>query len=606
MQELIAYLTATHPLTGTQLRQYLETLLPHYMIPAHYVLLETLPLTANGKLDQSALPDPNRSGLRSNTDYSAPADHIEETLVHIWQQVLGIEPIGTRDNFFERGGHSLKATQVVSRIHNELGVEVSLKQLFMEPEITALARIIRSRKETAYQPFPSALQARHYPLSYAQQRLWILHHMTGAAVAYNIPAAFYLQEEILPDALNSAFRALVQRHESLRTAFIKIDGQPRQKIEPQLDFAVKYIDLTNQSDSRQREQKLADIANLELNTPFHLDRAPLLRVTLVKTAARKHLFLFTLHHIIGDGWSMQVLFRELGLLYQSFSNKEPNPLPPLTIQYKDFAAHQAARDFEAHKTYWLERLTGAPPYLPLPFDTPPQGERDYTGDSRTLFPQADCIAKLRRLAVQKSTTFSTIYLSVFMFFLYWLTKQEDIVIGMGVANRNHKDLENLIGFFVNILPIRIRFNSDMDFEQLIHQVRDACYDAYRFQDYPFDLMIKELNPKRVENRQPMLNVMYEYQSFSDLNLGWSPPDGSSSRRSPQEDSGAGFEFRTGTSKFDITFFVIDHGEAVELQMEYDTRLFRAGTIETFLNYVEKFSIKTAELPAAQNQTEETS
>ncbi|MCP4686918.1 MAG: amino acid adenylation domain-containing protein, partial [Desulfobacterales bacterium] len=600
-KDLAAYLESRAGLKIKEIRAHLKKTLPEYMIPSIFVLLDRFPLNPNGKIDRKALPDPTRAAIKPGEALAPPRDEAEKTLVRIWQTVLGVKRVGIHDNFFELGGHSLKAMQIVSRIRQSMEVKIELKNFFNAPTVAGLAPLVRAADAEAFAAIRPAPTREHYNLSHAQRRLWLLHYMKGAS-AYNMPAAYILEDVALDHgALEKAFNTLVERHEALRTAFVVVDGEPRQKILPRLRFTLRRIDPRGKEAAEKRAEKLAEkraeklaeklageMADQEASAPFDLASPPLLRAVSIRMAEKKYMILLTLHHIIGDGWSETILYREVLALYDAFRRGRPNPLPPPRIQYKDFAEWQNARGFEKEEAYWLNRLAGGPGRLKLPYDFPPGEERDFRGAAETRIIDPGAVRGVRRLAVQSNTTVSNVILAVFHLFLHRLTGQADFRVGMAIANRDHPDLENLIGFFVNILPIRIRVSDDMEFHELLEEVNRVTADAFRHQDYPFDLLVRKLHPARQANRQPVLNVVYAFQSFTDIHVDM----GLENRDGEEEDESAyaleNFEIPLKTSKFDLTLFVSHQEETLHLHLEYDTGLFRADTIHKHLSTLERF------------------
>ena len=497
--ELVAYLTAVDggALDLDEIRAHLTAALPEYMMPSHFVQLNEFPLTPNGKVDRQALPDPVavRSGVDGARTVAEPADPVaprneyEQRLLQIWRDVLGFDQIGMTDNFFQLGGHSLKAMQIASQIHKRLGVKVALRQVFQMPSIAELANVVRSADEEDFVGIEPAPPHPYYDLSHAQQRLWLEHQMEGA-VAYNIPHAFVFEEAPHTEALNQAFRTLLERHEVLRTAFVLVDGEPKQKVLTKLDFHVDEVDLRG----RDQPEKLArDYVDELVNTSFDLARPPLLRAAVVRLADRRFVFAFNLHHIISDAWSEAILCREISTLYEAFRNGRPSPLSPLRIQYKDFAVWQNRQEFQREEQYWLRQLAEMPDGIRLPYNTARGEKRDFRGGMETVELPEDLTAAMHEFAASRGTTVSTVVLAVFKLFLFQWTRQDDICVGLSVANRNHPDTESLIGFFVNILPIRTRLSTDMEFDELLRQIAGHLPRGLRTPGLP-------LRPARAETQ----------------------------------------------------------------------------------------------------------
>ena len=524
--------------------------LPPWMIPSQFIEVDAMPLTVNGKIDKARLPEPDRA---SSDD--PPRDALEARILALWRDVLGAEHIGIHDSFFEIGGHSLKAMQVMAR----LNARVRLSEFLTRPTIAALADAVRAATPSPYASIPPAPPREHYALSHAQQRLWLLHRMKGDA-AYNMPRAWRYEGDLDVDALRASFARVVARHEALRTGFEVIGGEPRQVIHADATLHLREVDLR---DERDPESAALAFAEREAVTPFDLAQPPLLRVHVLRLAEESLIVLLAMHHIVGDGWTMNILHRELAGESQS----------PLRIQYKDFAEWQNAADFSRDEEFWRETLRGAPEALRLPTDfTPAEAERDFRGDIERLRLSDDAVRALRALAMQHGTTLSNATLACFARVLQAISRQDDFCIGVSVANRSHPELEPLIGFFVNILPIRVRGGDDLD------AIAARVYDAFDHQDYPFDLLVRALNPGRVANRQPLLNVVYAFQNFADVNA------------TTHDDAFRDFPIAFRTSKFDVCLFVSQVGGGLLLELEYDTGLFRASTIRRILDAIERAAL----------------
>ena len=593
-ENLVAYAVAPSS-DVAELRAYLEGRLPGYMVPSHVVLLDAMPLTVNGKIDRGALRDQARFSERRRTVYAAPLTPLEMSLAQVWSQVLQVEHIGIHDGFFELGGHSLKAMQVVSRLHRDLNLKLNLRELFAAPTIAELAQLLASAGSDTFSAIPVAPRQEHYDLSHAQKRLW-LQDQLGESTAYNMPEAVAL--EVAPDlsALRRALSTLVDRHEALRTAFVAVDGEPRQHVLSGVAVDLVQVDVSAERDP---ETLAHERVRHEAHRPFDLTSPPLLRALLLKVHDRRHVFLLVMHHIIGDGWSINVLYRELLALYDAYRRGVSNPLKPLRIQYKDFTLWQNARGFAREERYWLERLAGVPERLRLPYDYAPTAGRDIQGRTEQAVLPAETVRELRALAVRKHTSLSSVVLALFELFLFQLTRQEDLCVGVSIANRNHPDLENLIGFFVNILPVRTWLSSQMEFETLLEQIVGAMNEAFEYQDYPFDLLVEKLNPDRSLNRHPIANVIYAFQNFEDIFIDIGLRGGARPAETRGDDASALKAFDVGfeTSKFDLTLFVADHGEGLSLSMEYDSGLFRRETIVRYLSTLQRFSERIALQPS---------
>ncbi|HZU33902.1 MAG TPA: amino acid adenylation domain-containing protein, partial [Candidatus Angelobacter sp.] len=511
-KQLVAYLVSSskEPVDTAKLRSNLALRLPDYMVPTAFVFLPALPLTPNGKLDRRALPAPERQ-LES---YRAPRTPDEEMLCGIFADVLSLDRIGIDDNFFSLGGHSLTATRLVSQIRATLEVDLPLKLLFEAPSVGQLAPHLRGARMTriplAPQPRPERL-----PLSNSQQRLWFIDQLEGSSAQYNLPEALRLRGELDLAALRRSIQSVVDRHETLRTHFAYAGGAPFQIIDPQLKIALPVEDISALSDGEQQASVLAAL-NQEFERPFDLSKGPLFRMRLFKLGEHDHVFLRTLHHIISDGWSQAVFNNEFMQLYEAFRHGKPDPLPALAVQYVDYAIWQRLWLTEEKVTsdleYWKKQLVGIPEQLELPKDRPRQARRTYVADVFSITVPANVLAGLKQVGQANDATLYMVLLSAFALLLQRYSGQNDIVVGSPIANRQDSQLENLIGFFVNSLIMRVRPGIEQGFPQLLASVRNVALEAYQHQDLPFERLVEELSPERRLNAAPIFQVIFALQN----------------------------------------------------------------------------------------------
>jgi amino acid adenylation domain-containing protein len=569
------------PLDSDQLRAHLQKSLPDYMVPASFVILESLPLTTNGKVDRKALPAPELAGAAGAANYVEAQTMVQEILAATWIAVLKVERVGINDNFFELGGHSLLATQVISRIRESFQLEIPLRAIFEAPTIATLsARIeaeLKSGHGTSAPPITIVSRDEPLPLSFAQQRLWFLDQLEPLSVAYNMPAVLRLVGPLKVDVFETSLEEIIRRHESLRTRFVLKDGQGRQEICDPYPLDVPVIDLTALP-AAEREAEVGRMALLEANEPFDLRQVPQIRVKVLRLAEDEHVVLFTMHHIVGDGWSFTVLTRELGILYDAFSRGEASPLPELAIQYADFAAWQ--RDWlqgealEQQLNYWRKQLANIPDQLELPIDKPRPAVQHFRGSTESITLSPELTAKVRALSYKQGSTIYMCLLAIFQTLLYRYSGQTDIVTGSPIANRNRSEIESLIGFFVNALVLRTEVDGDLTVRQMIARVREVCLGAYAHQDVPFEQLVEELQPERDLGRQPLFQVMFILQNL------------------PQEISVSTglkirpFEAESTTAKFDLSFFWAE-AESLMGSIEYNTDLFERSTIVRMLGHFEQ-------------------
>jgi|GEM_PF-166635 len=509
---LVAYVVLNPGQTAAtaELRTHLKNKLPDYMTPAQFVLLPELPLNSSGKVDRHALPEVEAGAGEGR----APRTPEEEVLCQIFAEVLGLERVGIDDNFFDSGGHSLMATRLASRVRSMLGVELPLRTLFESPTVAGLRPHLR-QAEKARAPLVAEPRPERLPMSYAQQRLWFLDQLQGKSTEYNVPEALRLRGELDYPALERALSAIVQRHEILRTRFAEAeDGQPVQIIEPESLVFLQIEDLSG-LDEGSRQRQIAAAKKNEQEQPFDLARGPLLRMKLFKLDERDHVLLRTFHHIVTDGWSQGTFNREFMLLYEAFHQNQADPLQPLSIQYADFALWQRKwldETLADQLAYWKQQLTGIPEELALPKDRPRPPRQTFAAGACQITLSPEQTAALKRLSQGSQATLFMTLLALFATLLQRYSGQDDVVLGSPIANRQEEQLEQLIGFFVNSLVLRVRLNPAQTFSELLSGVRKMALDAYRHQDLPFERLVEELSPQRSLNKTPLYQVLFLLQN----------------------------------------------------------------------------------------------
>jgi amino acid adenylation domain-containing protein len=560
-------------------RESLRQRLPEYMIPSSFVVMDKLPLTANGKVDRRALPAPTRE-VEGGGEYVAPRTPAEEVLCGIWAEVLGVERVGVWDDFFELGGHSLLATQVVSRVRGAFGVALPLRRLFEVPRVEGLARAVEAALSGGVaeaEAMVAVSRERSLPLSFAQQRLWFLDQLEPGNSEYNLPGALRLLGGLDVGALERSINEVVRRHESMRTTFAVVEGEPVQVISPHSPVTLPLTDLSSVSET-EREAEVARLLDAEARRLFDLREGPLVSATLLRLGAEEHILFFTMHHIISDGWSIGVLVREVVALYEAFSAGRPSPLADLKIQYADFAVWQ--REWlqgvvlEEQLSYWKRQLAGAPPVLELPTDRPYSTATGMEGATVTLELSEALTESLKALSRREGVTLFMTLLATFQTLLSRYTGQEEIVVGTPIANRNRAETEPLIGFFVNTLVMRTDISGDPSFEQLLGRVREVALGAYAHQDLPFEKLVEELQPERDLSRSPLFQVMFILQNA---------PQGELAAQGLRFGS---IEVQGGTAKFDLTLAAGESEGRLRCEVEYRTGLFDASTIKRMLGHFE--------------------
>ncbi|MBV8200654.1 MAG: amino acid adenylation domain-containing protein, partial [Acidobacteria bacterium] len=607
-RHLVAYVVPrTGRLDEAELRQYLKRRLLEPMVPAAWVSLPALPLTENGKVDRRALarivPKEQAPTAAPSASPAPPAARTpaEELLVGIWQQVLGRERIGLHESFFDLGGHSLLATRVTSRVGDVFGVDLPLRALFETPTVAGLAAQIEALRSAgaaaARPPLARADRSRPLPASFSQQRLWFLDQLEGGGSAYNVPLGLELAGPLAPQALAAAWRHVVRRHEALRTCFpaAQSTSQVVQVVVEDLAVGLPVVDLrplaglAGPADSgRQAARRLTLQAARD---PFDLRRAPLVRALLLRLPdvaseepshageagprQPRHLFVACLHHIVCDGWSLGILLRELGALYGAALAGRPSPLPPLAVQYGDFAVWQRAwlsgEVLAEQLAYWRRRLAGAPALLALPTDRPRPAVQSFRGGQRTLPLPADLADRLHELGRRQGTTLFMTLLAAWGVQLARLSGGEDVPIGTPIANRGQTEIEPLIGFFANTLVLRLDLAGDATGGELLRRVRELTLDAFAHQDLPFEKLVEELRPERSLAHSPLFQVVFLLQ---------------------QQEQEAAFEIpgvraeplrlAADTAKFDLMLGATAEDGGLSLSLEFNQDLFDAATAKRLL------------------------
>ncbi|NCS00741.1 MAG: amino acid adenylation domain-containing protein [Microcystis aeruginosa G13-11] len=571
---LVAYIVAHYeriPMIS-ELRQFLSSKLPLYMVPQAFVFLESLPLTTNRKVDRRALPAPDKIGNRRD-QYVAPRNGIEEMLVQIWTEILKIEQVGIYDNFFEIGGHSLLATQLVSRIRSLFKIELPLRSLFGAATVAELAHLIGQLQQQnltlTVPPILPRTKDTELPLSFAQQRLWFLDQLQPNSALYNIPMVLHFRGNLNQKALEQSLLEICDRHEVLRTNFVTIDGQPTQIIQTTRE-TISVVDLQDLP-IHEQEEKTQQLKQKQATQPFDLAKESLIRITLVVLSETEHLLLVCMHHIISDGWSIEVFIHELTSLYNAYTQNHPANLAPLPIQYADFAVWQKqwlqGDVLQTQLNYWQNQLTAAPPLLSLPTDHPRPAVQSFVGTQQEFSLSPKLSQALNELSRQQGVTLFMTLLAAFDALLYRYTGSSDILVGTPIANRNRGEIEGLIGFFVNTLVMRTDLSDNPSFSQLLTRVREVTMDAYAHQDLPFEMLVEALQPERDLSHTPLFQVAFVLQNTPKSEIAMT---GLTVTDLPPENT---------TAKFDLTLAMVNTDDGLKGVWEYNTDLFESSTIE---------------------------
>ena len=587
-EQLVTYLVpeAEEPPELADLQAWLGEKLPAYMVPSATVTLDALPLTPSGKIDRRALPTPEIDDARGEETYVAPRTPLEELLTQIWANVLGVERIGMEDDFFALGGHSLLAIRLASRLRQALQVEIPLQMLFDAPTVAAFAKRLEPLLRTEagldippIEPRPTEDEqstTEGLPLSFAQQRLWFLDQLAPGSLFYNIPMAVRLSGPLDVEALERSLNEIVRRHEALRTTFDERNGQPVQIIDPALTLPLELEDLAPAADADPSDAALERVREI-VQQPFDLRTGPLVRAHLLRLGDEDHIAVLIVHHSVADGWSLEVLIRELATIYAAFTEGKPSPLPPLPVQYADYARWQRewlqGDVLETQLGYWEEQLRDQPLMLDLPTDHPRPNMQSWRGATLHFDLPPELSTRLQALSREMGTTLFMTLLAAFQALLYRYTGQDDVSVGTAVANRNRKEIENLIGFFVNTLVIRTDLSGAPGFDELLKRVRKVTLEAYMHQDLPFETLVEALQPDRDLSHTPLFQVAFALQQAPSTPLSMPGLDVEP------------LEVDSGTAKFDLQLTLAEEPEQLSGTFEYNTDLFERATIECMASHL---------------------
>ncbi|MBA4532700.1 non-ribosomal peptide synthetase [Brevibacillus halotolerans] len=554
---LCAYIVSKEQVTVTEVREYVANELPNYMIPSYFVQLDKMPLTPNDKIDRRALPEPDKN-QDTGKSFDAPRNKIEESLVDIWQAVLGIEKIGIRDNFFELGGDSLKAMSVITQVHKAFQTELSLQIFFEAQIIEALSENISLSEKQLYTPIPTVSHQEYYPVSSAQKRMYVLHQLEGTGISYNMPGMMVIEGALDKDRFKRALQDVMNRHESLRTSYRVVQDQIVQSIQEHVEFDMEYMQA--------QQQEISEIFQSFVR-PFDLAVSPLCRSRLVKLEEVRHLFLFDVHHIASDGTSIGIILREVADIY------EGKQLPQLLITYKDFSSWQneffLTDAIKKQEEYWLNRFAGEIPVVNVPTDYTRPAVKSFDGDQFMMRTGKEIFDGLQKVAARAGTTRYMVLLAAYNVLLSKYSEQEDIIVGTPIAGRSHADVEDMVGMFVNTLAMRNKPVGNKTFQDFLKEVRQNALQAYENQDYPFDELVEKLHLERDPSRNPLFDTMFILQNgdvetrvFDQLVM----------RPYEQGDT-------LGVSKFDMAFHMTEGQDEIVFRIEYSTKLFTHKTVE---------------------------
>ena len=572
---LCAYIVSDQEWAVPELRAHLVQTLPDYMIPTYFIALDKIPLNTNGKTDRKALPEP--SGTTVATEYVSPKNEVEETLVKLWQEILGVTQIGVKDNFFEMGGHSLRATLLVSRIHKEFNVEFPLREVFQHPTIEQMSHWITGAEKQKYTAIQSVENRDFYPLSFAQKRMYITNQVGETGTSYNMPSILELKGKLDISKVETAYQTLINRHEALRTSFEMVEGELVQRVHPEMKLLFECVEVA--------EKGVKDKVETFIR-PFHLAKAPLIRVSVLKIAEEHHILCSDMHHIISDGITINVLMKEFIQLYKG--NIE---LPSISIQYKDYTVWQQnwaqSVDFARQGQYWLEQFEGELPVLELPTDYSRPSVKKFKGDHYEFTLNKQVTKRLKKLSDKRGTTIYMTLLAAYNILLSRYTGQEDIIVGAPVAGRPHSDLESVVGMFVNTLALRNMSHGEQTFLNFLQDVKENVLKAQENADYPLEELIENLGLQRDLSRNPLFDTMFTLQNIE--TEVWDLPG---LNVHP-------FNFNNHISKFDLTLIASETENSIHFIFEYSTNLFKQETIKRLATHFEQLIIDILNQPEKQ-------
>jgi len=583
-KRLIGYLVAAggQSVSPGELRARVKAQLPDYMVPSGFVFLDKMPVNANGKVDRKALAAADPGQIEFDITYTAPRTPVEEAVAGIWAEVLRVNSVGAHDDFFGLGGHSLLATQVTSRVRQVFGVDIPLRSMFESPTVAALAERIEQEQRAStglrFPPLVTAGRSRQLPLSFAQQRLWVLELLGGTGAAYNIPMALRVSGALDVPALEQSLTEIVRRHEALRTIFGMSGSEPVQIINPPAAVSAPITDLADLA-GPERERYASQLAAAESQAPFDLKRGPLYRFRLLRLGREDHVLLATVYHMVFDGWSTRIFLNELAGAYRSFHAGHSTALPDLPVQYADFALWQRnylqGSALDKQLAYWKDALKGAPASVDLPSDRPRPALQTFVGASETVVVPRPVLDQLKKLGQREGATLFMSLLAALDVLLARYSGQEDIVVGSPIAGRNHPDLEKLLGLFVNTLVFRTRLADNPSFRELLRRVRESALGAYTYQDLPFEKLVEELRPERDLSRNPIFQIMFIHHNqpgeIKEIpGLVFSP-----------------FKKDFGAAMFDLTVIANETPEGLRSTFNYNKDLFDASTISRMLGSWQK-------------------
>ncbi len=602
---LCAYIVAGSREQGTagrELREYLSRDLPDYMIPTYFICLDNIPLNANGKIDRKALPEPDFVDTRER--YLVPRDETEKKLAAIWSEILGISEhlIGIDDNFFELGGHSLNASRLTARILQAFNVRIPLTEIFRIPFIRKLSTHLKNIEKDEFVPPTAAEKKEYYALSPSQKRFYFIHELASQSTGYNIYDAYVLEGKVDEEKMERTFSELIHRHEGLRTSFVTVNKDPVQKIHDQVAFKIELFNMAQGSWHMEPGEECRELDTLIKNfiRPFDLSQPPLFRVGLVKLEEEKHLFLFDMHHIIGDAVSIEIFVKEVMTIYA----EEKEKLPELQLQYKDFSEWQRdwmmSGEMRRQETYWLNEFSREISALDIPTDYKRPAVQSFAGDNITFEISPHETMKLKEYAREEDTTMFIVVLALFYVFLFKLSGQKDVVVGTPVAGRRYSELFNIIGIFINTLALRNYLEGDESFALFLKEVKAKTLEAFENQEYPFEELVQKVWTNKDKLRNPIFDVLYTFNRGKSEAF-WTAKENTRDTKPFLNLQKYTQHYQHRQSIMDIVLSVTETEDEQQLVFNfgYSTKLFTRETTERFAGYFKEIIAAVVECKSIQ-------
>ncbi len=580
---LCAYIVSNDKLEVNELRQFLLKYLPENMVPSYFVQVDKMPLTTSGKIDRKKLIT-LESFMDLETEYVAPKNEMEEKLVHMWASILKRENIGVEDNFFELGGHSLKAARFMGEMHKEFNVEMPLVEFFKSPCIRKTAEYIEKADKNIYVAIKKVGEKDYYEASSAQKRMYLLQQFDLKSTGYNMPRVMVVEGNLNVERVEKSFAQLIRRHETLRTCFEAIEDQIVQRVNESVNFKIEHFQVKCIKDlDKDVDNIVKDFVRI-----FDLNKAPLLRVGVIKLEEHKHILMFDMHHIISDGVSMSILIKEFTTLYNGQN------LEPLKLQYKDYSEWQnnflKSEGLKKQKQYWINRFSDEIPVLNMPTDFKRPLMQSFEGDSISFKLDKELTKVLNIISKETQSTMYMVLLSGINILLSKYSGQEDIIVGSPIEGRSHADLQKLIGVFVNTLAMRNYPDGNMTYEKFLKEVKENALEAYSNQVYQFDELVDKLSIARDISRNPLFDVMFTMQNFD------------SDYVELKELIFKGYNQENKIAKFDLEFSASEMEENIMIYVQYSTKLYKRKTIERMIeHFINILKAVTADIKIKLNE-----